>query len=112
MARPQRHAGWVAAALRGLLFVAASPHLDILASPRHVPLRALALHTLIGYLTLLLIATCLLILGQSELRLGLELASLDAAGLGWLPNPAQRQRVRSNCAITILAMVAIGKTAA
>ena len=48
--------GGGAAALLGLLFVVASPHLDVLASPRHVPLRALALHTLIGYLTLLLSA--------------------------------------------------------
>jgi hypothetical protein len=77
--------GGAAATLVGLLFVAASLHLDILADPGHAHLRTLALHTLLEYLFLLILAVCLLIPDQSELRLGVELMILGAAGLVWLP---------------------------
>jgi modulator of FtsH protease len=77
--------GGAAAALVGLLFVAVSLHVDTFVAPRAAPLRALALHTLLGYLLLLLLTICLLIPQQSARRLGLELALLGVVGLGWLP---------------------------
>jgi hypothetical protein len=77
--------GGAAAALIGLLFVAVSLHVNTFAAESAAPLRALALHTLLGYLSLLLLAICLLIPQQSAGRLGLELALLSIVGLGWLP---------------------------
>jgi len=82
--------GGAAAALIGLLFVSVSLHATTLSSERLWHVRSLAVHALISYLLLLVLAVLLLIPHQSGLRLGLGIMTLGLIGLGWVARFASR----------------------
>ncbi|MGA2791995.1 MAG: hypothetical protein ABSE69_00460 [Roseiarcus sp.] len=73
--------GGAVAGLIGLLFVAVSVHAAALSSERLWHVRSLAVHALISYLLLLMLAALLLIPNQSALRLGLEIVALGVIGM-------------------------------
>jgi hypothetical protein len=75
--------GGASAALVGLLFVAASLHAQTLAKTENRHIRALAGHALLSFIVLLLLSICMLIPGQTPLRLGLQLLGLGGVVLIW-----------------------------
>jgi len=82
--------GGAAAGLIGLLFVAVSVHAAALSSERLWHVRSLAVHALISYLLLLMLAVLLLIPDQSALRLGVEITALGVTGAIWVARFAFR----------------------
>jgi modulator of FtsH protease len=115
--------GGSAAALVGLLFVAISMHAGFLTEKRFDHIRASALHALVSYLVLVVLATCLLIPGQTLSWLGIEILACGLGYLAWLfvfmrrvrrheskVGPKQDEWVRTfaAAAITGLLLVVVG----